>query len=52
MGVQLLDPNQDYASKGPYRAVEGDSARNKLQNPNAEIAATVSSNSINNPEVT
>jgi len=52
MGVQLLDPNQDYASKGLYRAVEGDSARNKLQNPNTEVAATVSSNSRNNPEVT
>jgi len=45
MGIQLLDPNQDYASKGPYRAVEGDSARNKLQNPNTEDAATISFNS-------
>ena len=50
MGIQLLDPNHDYATKGPYRAVEGESARNKLQNPNTEVAATVSSTSRNNPD--
>ena len=30
--------------------MEGESARNKLQNPNTEVAATVSSTSRNNPD--
>lgn len=49
-GIQLLDPNQDYTTNGPYRAVEGESARNKLNDPNVEVAATVSSTSRNNPD--
>ena len=50
VGIQLLDPNHDYAKFGPYRAVEGESARAKLRNPNVEVAATVSSTSRNNPD--
>ena len=50
MGIQLLDPNHDYATSGPYRTVEGDSARAKLRNPNVDVAATVSTNSKNNPD--
>lgn len=50
MGIQLLDPNHDYAQLGPYRAVEGESARAKLRNPNVDVAATVSSTSRNNPD--
>ena len=50
IGIQLLDPNHDYAKFGPYRAVEGESARAKLRNPNVEVAATVSSTSKNNPD--
>ena len=50
MGIQLLDPNHDYATKGPYRAVEGDSASAKLRNPNVDVAATVSTSSRNNPD--
>ena len=50
VGIQLLDPNHDYAKLGPYRAVEGDSASAKLRNPNVEVATTVSSNSKNNPD--
>ena len=49
VGIQLLDPNNDYATKGPYRAVEGDSAA-KLRNPDVNVAATVSTNSRNNPD--
>ena len=50
VGIQLLDPNNDYGSKGPYRAVEGDTAHSKLRNPNVDVAATVSTNSRNNPD--
>ena len=50
MGIQLLDPNHDYATSGPYRAVEGESARAKLRNPNVDVAATVRTNSKNNPD--
>lgn len=50
VGIQLLDPNHDYAKYGPYRAVEGESARNKLRDPNVEVAATVSSRQTNNPD--
>jgi len=49
IGIQLLDPNHDYATYGPYRTVEGGSAK-KLLNPNTEVAATVSSTSKNNPD--
>lgn len=49
-GIQLLDPNNDYNTLGPYRAVEGDSARNKLNNPNVDVATTVRSSSRNNPD--
>ena len=50
VGIQLLDPNHDYATLGPYRAVEGESARAKLRNPNVDVAATVRSTSRNNPD--
>ena len=50
IGIQLLDPNHDYAKFGPYRAVEGDSGKIALQNPNTEVAATVTTNSKNNPD--
>jgi len=50
VGIQLLDPNHDYATLGPYRAVEGDSARAKLRNPKVDVATTVNSNSRNNPD--
>lgn len=50
VGIQLLDPNHDYAKSGPYRAVEGDSASAKLRNPNVDVAATVSTRSKNNPD--
>ncbi|XP_078349879.1 uncharacterized protein LOC144634715 [Oculina patagonica] len=50
VGIQLLDPNHDYAKFGPYRAVEGDSARAKLRNPNVDVAETVTTNSKNNPD--
>ena len=50
MGIQLLDPNQDYATYGPYRAVEGDVAKTKLRNPNTNVASTVSTSSTNNPD--
>ena len=49
-GIQLLDPNQDYTTKGPYRAVEGESAKNKLSDPNVNVATTVRSASTNNPD--
>ena len=48
VGIQLLDPNHDYAKLGPYRAVEGEPGK-ILRNPNVEVAETVSSNSRNNP---
>ena len=50
VGIQLLDPNHDYATLGPYRAIEGESARAKLRNPNVDVAATVRSTSRNNPD--
>ena len=50
VGIQLLDPNHDYATLGPYRAVEGDSATAKLRNPKVDVAATVTSTSKNNPD--
>ena len=50
VGIQLLDPNHDYATLGPYRAVEGDSAAAKLRNPNTEVAATVASRQRTNPD--
>ena len=50
VGIQLLDPNHDYATLGPYRAVEGDSATAKLRNPKVDVAATVTSTSTNNPD--
>ena len=50
MGIQLVDPNQDYAKYGPYRAVEGEAARTKLRNPNDNVCATVTTNSKNNPD--
>lgn len=49
VGIQLLDPNHDYATLGPYRAVEGDSAAAKLRNPNTNVAATVASRQRTNP---
>ena len=49
VGIQLLDPNHDYATLSPYRAVEGESPRAKLRNPNVDVAATVRSTSRNNP---
>ena len=30
-GIQLLDPNPDYAKSGPYRAVDGESAREPIE---------------------
>ena len=50
VGIQLLDPNHDYATLGPYRAVEGDSAAAKLRNPNTNVAATVASRQRTNPD--
>lgn len=50
VGIQLLDPNHDYATLGPYRAVEGDSATAKLRNPRTDVAATVRSTQRNNPD--
>lgn len=50
VGIQLLDPNHDYATLGPYRAVEGDSAAAKLRNPNTNVAATVASRKRTNPD--
>ena len=50
VGIQLLDPNHDYATLGPYRAVEGDSATAKLRNPKVDVATTVTSTSKNNPD--
>ena len=50
MGFQLLDPNEDYATYGPYRAVEGDVAKTKLRNPITNVASTVSTSSTNNPD--
>lgn len=49
-GIQLLDPNNDYQTIGPYRAVEGESARNKLNNPKVDGTTTVRSTSTNNPD--
>ena len=34
-----------------YRAIEGESAKAKLRNPNVEVTATVSSTSRNNPDL-
>ena len=31
IGVQLLDPNHDYTTKGPYKPVEGESQKRKLK---------------------
>ena len=31
IGVQLLDPNHDYSTKGPYKPVEGESQKRKLK---------------------
>ncbi|KAL9983551.1 hypothetical protein ACROYT_G005740 [Oculina patagonica] len=45
-----MDPKHDYGSSGPYRAVEGDSAKAKLRNPNVDVAATVTTGSRNNPD--
>ena len=50
IGIQLLDPNQHYATLGPYRAVEGESAAKKLRNPTLDVAATIRSTSKNNPD--
>ena len=50
VGIQLLDPNHDYATLGPYRAVEGDSAAAKLRNPNTKVAETVASRQRTNPD--
>ena len=43
-----LDPNQDNAPYGPYRAVEGDVAKTKSRNPSTDVASTVSTSSTNN----
>ena len=45
-----LDPNQDNAPYGPYRAVEGDVAKTKSRNPNTDVASTVSTSSTNKPD--
>ena len=50
IGMQLMDPNQDYTTKGPYRAVEGRSARNKLLDPHTIDEANISSRATTNPD--
>ena len=49
-GIQLLDPNHDYAKSGPYRALEGESARNLLRSPKVYDTGTVPTNTRNNPD--
>lgn len=49
-GIQLLDPNHDYATKGPYMAVEGTSARNQLTDPKVNDVSIDPTTSHNNPD--
>jgi hypothetical protein len=53
VGIQLLDPNHDYAESGPYRAVEGDWGKAKLRNPNTNVVSSVdlkTTSTTNNPD--
>lgn len=50
MEVQLVDPKSSYATKGPYRAVEGKVRRRALMSPNTNIGAVVSSTADINPD--
>merc|ERR1712121_61137 len=50
VGFQIMDPNHDYASTGPYQAVEGD-ARAVLGNPNVLTNHNIVTNSKRNPNV-
>ncbi|XP_031555209.1 uncharacterized protein LOC116292101 [Actinia tenebrosa] len=53
VGIQLLDPNHDYAKSGPYKAVEGTSRRKRLTNPNTNVVTSqdlVTTSSKNNPD--
>ena len=50
IGMQLMDPNHDYTTKGPYRAVEGRSARNKSLDPHTIDEANISSRATTNPD--
>ena len=50
IGIQLLDPNHDYATSGPYQAVEGEVGMKGLRSPTINKATTVSTRSTNNPD--
>ena len=43
IGVQLLDPNHDYTTKGPYKPVEGESQKRKLKVDTSDDYYTVPS---------
>ena len=50
IGMQLMDPSHDYRTKGPYQAVEGESSRNKLRNPEIIEEANSRSTATTNPD--
>lgn len=41
IGMQLLDPNHDYSTKGPYKPVEGKSQKRKLKVDTSDDYSTV-----------
>ena len=43
IGMQLLDTNHDYSTKGPYKPVEGESQKRKLEVDTSDDYYTVPS---------
>ena len=43
IGMQLLDPNHDYSTKGSYKPVEGESQKRKLKVDTSDDYYTVPS---------